>query len=122
MDTLMLRGIEVFAHGGVADAEREIGHRLSADVVMSLDVSGAAAADDLSQAVDLAGVYDTVVTTLTAGEFRLLESMAVRIAERLLAAFPLHAVTIRLAKPYPPLPGVVAEEAVEVTRPSPAGA
>ncbi|HZU14764.1 MAG TPA: dihydroneopterin aldolase [Chloroflexota bacterium] len=119
MDKLILRGIDVFAHGGVAGAEREIGHRFTVDVAMDLDVSRAAVSDDLADAVDIAAVYDTVVTALGEGEFRLLESMAARLAERLLDRFPVNAVTLRLAKPYPPLPGVVAEEAVEITRPAP---
>ena len=46
----------------------------------------------------------------------LLEAVAERVAQGLLASFPLESVTVRVRKPSVPLGGVVAAAEVEITR------
>jgi dihydroneopterin aldolase len=48
--------------------------------------------------------------------FNLIESAADRVAGAVLAGFPVSQVTVRLAKLLPPIDGVVASAAVEITR------
>jgi dihydroneopterin aldolase len=56
------------------------------------------------------------VASLRSRPFNLLESAADRIATVVLERFPVERVTVRLAKLLPPIDGVVASAAVEITR------
>jgi len=53
----------------------------------------------------------------TRQQFKLLETLAARIASTLLERFPIRQVTVRATKPTPPLPGMLSGVSVEVTRP-----
>ena len=53
----------------------------------------------------------------TRQQFKLLETLATRIASTILERFPIRQVTVRATKPAPALPGVLAGVSVEVTRP-----
>lgn len=116
VDKIYLRGIEFFAWGGVTDAERSIGQRYRADVEVFFDLSAVARSDALEDTVDLAALYTLVVRTARERPFKLLESVTVRIANRLLAQLPIDRARVRLEKLLPPIEGVVAAEGVEVTR------
>jgi len=74
--------------------------------------------DSLKATVDYGRVYDVVRRAVTTERrYRLIEALASRIAEALLAAEERVAqVTVRVHKPHAPLPGVVRDVAVEVRR------
>jgi 7,8-dihydroneopterin aldolase/epimerase/oxygenase len=116
MDTIILSGIDTFAYGGVSAAEREIGQRYRIDVELSIDTRPAAASDAIDDAVHYGHVHDAVVTVLRSRPFNLLESAADRIASSILEQFPVDRVKVRLSKLLPPIDGVVASAAVEISR------
>jgi len=47
MDTIILSGVQVYAHGGVTGEEKEIGQRYHVDVEMGVDTSHAGQTDAL---------------------------------------------------------------------------
>lgn len=116
MDTVVLSGIECFAYGGVSSAEREIGQRYRIDITLAVDTQPAAASDAIEDAVHYGQVHDAAVASLRARPFNLLESAADRIARSILSQFPVQQVTVRLSKLLPPIDGVVASAAVQITR------
>jgi dihydroneopterin aldolase len=71
----------------------------------------------VSATIDYGQVHAVVLEIGTRQQFRLLETLAARIASTLLDRFPIGQVTVRATKPAPPLPGVMAGVSVEVTRP-----
>ena len=116
-DRFVVEGIEFYGFHGVPAAEREIGHRYRADLVMELDTAPAGQADDVSLTVDYAAAARTVVEIGTGPGVQLLETLAERMAARLLADWPLlRAVEVRVAKLLPPLPLQIAAAAVEIRR------
>jgi dihydroneopterin aldolase len=116
-DRILLRGIQFYAYHGVPDAEQETGHRYEVDVAMETDVSAAVAVDEVAQTVDYGAVAREVLALGTSRQFRLIETLAARIAEQILASQPrVEAVTVRVKKLLPPIPGVVEYAGVEVTR------
>jgi dihydroneopterin aldolase len=115
-DRIMLSGIEFYAYGGVTAAEKEIGQRYRASVELQLDLRTPGASDSLDDTVSYADAYTVVVETARERPFNLLESVAERIARGLLNSFPVHGVTVRLEKLLPPIDGVVASAAVQITR------
>jgi dihydroneopterin aldolase len=116
MDRIMLDGIEVYAYGGVTESERRIGQRYRVHISMQTDISAAAQSDALADTIHYGEVHAAVVRALRERPFNLIEAAADRIARAVLQAFPVESVTVRLEKLLPPIDGIVATAAVELTR------
>jgi len=116
-DRILLHGIQFYGYHGVYDEERRLGQRFLVDVELRLDFSRAASEDDVSATVDYSQVHAVVLEIGTRQKFKLLETLATRIASAILERFPIREVTVRATKPAPALPGVLTGVSVEVTRP-----
>ncbi len=111
---IVLSGLEFHAFHGVWPEEARLGARFSVDVELEVEMAGE---DSLDGTVDYSVVYGFVSDTVTGTRFGVIEALAVRLAEGLLAEQPLaRAATVRVHKPHAPLPGVVRDVFVEVTR------
>lgn len=116
-DRIILKGIQFYGHHGVPDAEQETGHRYEVDVEMEADLTAAVAADDVMLTVDYGAVARGVLELGTELQFRLIETLAARIAGQILASQPrVEAVSVRVKKLLPPIAGVVESAAVEINR------
>ena len=116
MDRIILSDIELYAYGGVTEAERKVGQRYRVNVTLELDLAAAARSDAIEDTVSYADVHTVVVETARERQFNLLENVAARIADRILRRFPADRVTVHLEKLLPPIDGVVGSAAVEITR------
>jgi dihydroneopterin aldolase len=114
-----IRGLSIFTHHGVTDAEQEVGQRLEIDVSFDVPDCDAVLTDRLEDTVDYAEVCDIVALAATERSYRTLERLCGVIAERLAERFGCDSVRVRAAKPQPPLPLAVQEVAVEVVRDRP---
>jgi dihydroneopterin aldolase len=110
-----IRGLSVYTHHGVTDAEQEIGQRLEFDLTFDVPDCDAVLTDRLEDTVDYAEVADIVVLAATERKYRTLERLCRVIAERISERFGCESVQVRAAKPEPPLPLAIEEVAVEVT-------
>ncbi|MCB0077919.1 MAG: dihydroneopterin aldolase [Anaerolineales bacterium] len=115
-DHILIHGLEFYAAIGVSDAERRVGQRLRADLTLAVDLRLAGASDDLADTISYAEVAERVVALAGAQADSLLERMATRITEALLAEFPVDEVRLRLTKVPPPMALAVAEAGVEIVR------
>lgn len=109
-----LRGLSIYTHHGVTDAEREVGQRLLFDVSFDVPECDAVITDRLEDTVDYAEVCDIVALAATERSYRTLERLCHVVGERLMERFGCESVRVRAAKPEPPLPLAVEEVAVEV--------
>jgi len=109
-----LRGLSIFTHHGVSDAEQEIGQRLEFDVSFDVPDCDAVLTDRLEDTVDYGEVGDIVALAATERSYRTLERLCHVVAERLGERFGSESVRVRAAKPDPPLPLAMREVAVEV--------
>jgi dihydroneopterin aldolase len=98
-DYVSIRDLGVAAVIGVHPWEREIEQTLVFSVDMEADVGRAAASDDLADALDYSAVAEAIAAVVRAGRFRLIETAAGRVAEHLLAAFPVTRLRLELRKP-----------------------
>jgi 7,8-dihydroneopterin aldolase/epimerase/oxygenase len=114
-----LRGLSIYTHHGVSDAEQEVGQRLEFDISFDVPDCDAVLTDRLEDTVDYAQVADIVALAATERSYRTLERLANVIAERLMERYGSDSVRVRAAKPEPPLPLAVEEVAVEVVREQP---
>jgi len=115
-----LRGLSIYTHHGVSDAEREIGQRLEFDISLDVPHCDAVLTDRLEDTVDYGEICDIVARAATERSYKTLERLCRVIGEELLARFGCEQVTVRAAKPEPPLPLAMQEVAVEVTHERPA--
>ncbi|WP_245934363.1 dihydroneopterin aldolase [Arthrobacter psychrolactophilus] len=103
-DSIKLSGVTAIGYHGVFDFEKRDGQPFITDVVLFMDVSDAAKTDDLSKTADYGAVADTILSLVTGEAFDLIETLTSRIAEKLLADFPvLDAVEVTVHKPKAPI-------------------
>jgi dihydroneopterin aldolase len=111
-----LRGLSIYTHHGVSDAEQEIGQRLEIDVSFDVPDCDAVLTDRIEDTIDYGAVADIVALAATERSYRTLERLAHVIGERLMERYGSETVRVRAAKPEPPLPLAIEEVAVEVVR------
>ncbi len=111
-DRITLRGMRFMGRHGVTPEERAEPQPFEVDLVLELDLSRAAASDDLADTVDYGAAFLVARRIVEGRSFHLLEALAGAIADAVLAAFPVEEVEARVRKPKAPLPG--AFETVEV--------
>jgi 7,8-dihydroneopterin aldolase/epimerase/oxygenase len=111
-----LRGLSIYTHHGVTEAERELGQRLEIDVTFDVPDCDAVLTDRVEDTIDYGEVADIVALAATERSYRTLERLNHVIAERLMDRYGCESVRVRSAKPEPPLPLAIEEVAVEVVR------
>ena len=111
-----LRGLAGVGRHGVFDFEREQGQRFVVDVVCTLDLAPAAAADDLKLTIDYGVLGADVVAEIEGEPVQLIETLADRIARTCLRRPAVLAVEVTVHKPEAPMPVEVADVAVTLTR------
>jgi dihydroneopterin aldolase len=116
-DRIEIRDLRVLGVHGVLAEEQERAQPFSLDLVAWVDMTAAGRSDDLADTVDY-GALAQVASDLVSGQsFRLLEALAGRVADALLACDPrLHAVEVTVRKLRPPLALDVGSTGVRVFR------
>jgi dihydroneopterin aldolase len=99
-----LRGLSIYTHHGVTDAEQEVGQRLEFDLTFDVPHCDAVLTDRVEDTVDYSEVCDIVALAATERSHRTLERVCQVVAERLIERFECEEVRVRAAKPEPPLP------------------
>lgn len=111
-----LHALEIYGYHGVEEHERRDGQPFLFDI--ELDLAIEPVADSIRDTVDYVRVAEVVKAVSDERPLQLLESLAARSADALLAAFPLVAVVrVRARKPQVEIPGFgVAWSAAAVER------
>ncbi len=109
-------GLSLYTHHGVTAAEREIGQRLVLDVRFDAGEVGALATDDVQDTIDYGEVCQEIALIAQQRSYKTLERLCAVIADRLAARFGAESVTVKAAKPEPPIPLPVEQVSVEVWR------
>ena len=117
MDSIILNTIEARGRHGVLPEETRLGQTFRATVTLWLDLRAAGENDDLARTVDYSAVAAWVHATLAGEPVKLVETLAERIASGILASWtPVQAVTVRVAKPNPPVQVPMGAFEVEIHR------
>lgn len=119
MDKIVIKGLRIFAYHGVNLEEKEKGQPFVLDITLYKDLSLPGATDDLNDTVNYSRVAKTATRVMLAQKDDLIERAASRVAEAVLAEFPVREVTVRLKKPRAPIAGDFEYVAVEITRRAP---
>jgi 7,8-dihydroneopterin aldolase/epimerase/oxygenase len=111
-----IRGLSIYTHHGVSEAEQEVGQRLEFDLSFDVPDCDAILTDRLEDTIDYGQVCDIVALAATERSYKTLERLAQVVGERLMERYGCESVRVRAAKPEPPLPLAMQEIAVEVTQ------
>lgn len=98
MDIIYLHDLKVDCVIGVWEWERKIRQTLTIDLDMAADIQKAAATDDLKDTLSYKDVAKTVQSFVEQSEFQLVETLAERIAEKLLGEFSIPWCRVRINK------------------------
>ena len=115
-DRITLTGLSVFGHHGVFDHEKRDGQTFLVDITLWLELTDAAATDDLTKTVHY-GELAQLAASVVAGPSRdLIETVGAAIADQVMATYPVHAVEVTIHKPSAPIPLTFDDVAVTVRR------
>lgn len=113
--TVEISGLSVYAHHGVTAAERTVGQRIVFDISFELEHCDAVVTDRVEDTVDYAAACELVSYTASERSYKTLERLCKAVSGQLLERFTAaRAVTVRAAKPEPPLALSVDRVAVEL--------
>ena len=119
MDRLIINGLMFHCHCGTTPGEREVGQQLKASVEILGNFEKAANKDLLKYSVDYTSICKLLLKMGKKARFRLLETLATKMADEILLRFRVKEVSVRLEKTLPPLDEILNYFAVEVTRKKP---
>lgn len=98
-DTIFLHELRVDTVVGIWDWERKIRQTVSIDLEMGTDIRRAAGSDTIEDTLNYKSVAKRVQQFVGDSEFQLVETMAEKIAEIVLAEFDLPWIQVRVSKP-----------------------
>ena len=119
LDVLTLTGLEVFAHHGVFDFERENGQRFVIDVQLWLDTAPAAGGDDLGKTVHYGELAEEIAAAVASDPVDLIETLAERVCGVVLAHEPVRQTRVVVHKPDAPIAVPFHDVSITLTRPRP---
>ena len=115
-DRIELRGLRVSGHHGALPGERDEAQPFEVDLDIEADLEASGDSDDLTDTVDYGALARRAAAVVTEERWRLLERIAARVAEDVLAADPrVAAVTVAVRKLRPPVPDL-GSAGVRITR------
>lgn len=104
MDRIRLNEMVFYGYHGVRPEERALGQRFVVSVELCLDLKEAGLTDDLSRTVNYSEVFAAAREVVTGPPCMLIETVAERIAARLLAEHEaVTAVAVNVKKPAAPI-------------------
>ncbi len=118
-DRIVLTNMQFEGTHGVLEEEHVAPQPFEVDVELHLDLAPAGQTDDLSRTADYRQAFEICRDTIEGPSCQLIETLAEKIAARLLAAYEQVAVSevvVRIRKPAVMLPGDLDSAAVEITR------
>ncbi|MFD9740338.1 dihydroneopterin aldolase [Umezawaea sp. NPDC059074] len=115
-DRITLTGLRVRGHHGVFEHEKRDGQDFLVDITAWLDLGPAAASDDLTRTLHYGELAELAAGIVAGKPYDLIESVAGRIADEVMADERLTAVEVTVHKPSAPIPLTFADVSVTIHR------
>lgn len=113
---IKLKGLEVYAHHGVFDFEREKGQKFFIDIEILTDMQPAISGDALAETVHYGDLADRVVAAVEKDPVDLIETVADRVANIAMSYGATLAVTVTVHKPDAPIAHPFEDVSVSITK------
>lgn len=117
MDKILLNNMVFHGYHGHLSEEGVLGQKFVVDMELGLDLTAAAATDDLARGVCYAEVFALVREAVEQERFKLLEGLGEHILTRIFQIFPqVEVIKIVLKKPQAPVAGIFDYVGIELNR------
>lgn len=104
MDQIRISDLEVFGYHGVLKEENALGQKFLVSAWLSVDVTDAAAEDEITKSINYASVCKEIEAYLKNHTFKLIETMADRLAKYLLKKYErIEKIKVEIKKPWAPI-------------------
>jgi dihydroneopterin aldolase len=115
-DEITLTGLRVFGRHGVFEQERRVGQHFVIDTTLYVSTATAAVSDDVVDTVHYGEAAERIAAIVGGEPVNLIETLAERIAEALLAYEGVRMVAVTVHKPDAPIDLEFADVAVTIRR------
>ena len=116
LDQITLTGLRANAFHGVLEEERRTGQVFLIDVTVHLDLRAAGASDELAQTIHYGELAEEIVAAVESDPVDLIETVAERIAQVVLAHNAAQLVQVTVHKPSAPISVPFADVSVTIMR------
>ena len=116
LDQITLTGLRASAFHGVFDHERRDGQLFIIDVTVFLSTLAAATDDDLAKTVHYGELSEQIVAAVERDPVDLIETVAERVAQVVLAHDAAHSVRVTVHKPNAPITVPFDDVSIQITR------
>ena len=117
MDKINIKNIEVFARHGVIPEENVLGQKFVISAALYLDLREAGITGNLAKTLDYSEICHVIKSFIEESTFSLIESVAERLAEKLLIDNPIaQKVWLEVKKPWAPISVHLETVSVEIER------
>lgn len=117
MDSIIIKGLRIFAYHGLNPEEQEDGQIFEIDIKANVDLQKSGQTDDIEDTVSYSKIIKTVKKVVLSENNDLIERVAQRIAEALLNEYKLiQEVKIKVKKPDAPIDADFDYTAIEIIR------
>lgn len=116
MDKIYLQNLEVFAHHGYYEYEREMGQKFIINAVFTVDLKDITE-EERNRTISFSDAVSFIYDYTTSHMYKLVEVLADKLAAALLEKYPqVHSVNIKISKPQEPIRYRIDYPTVEVER------
>ena len=98
MDTIYLRDLRIATTIGIYGWERRVKQTIVLDLDMGADIQRAAQSDQIADTLDYKSVAKRLIKFVSESEFQLVEMLAEKVAQIILAEFPVPWVRVQINK------------------------
>ncbi len=116
MDKIRILNLRIPAKHGVFDFEKDKDRVFELDIEMHANLNISINSDKLEDTIDYSKVVALTTKIFTESDHNLIESVAGKIGDSLIAKYPIKKATIKIRKPHAPIDAVFDTVEVEVER------
>tara|TARA_B100000676_G_C18051129_1_gene831243 strand:- start:215 stop:586 length:372 start_codon:yes stop_codon:yes gene_type:complete len=99
MDKVFIKNLQVEAVIGIFEWEREVKQIITIDLEMDFNNANSSNLDDIKNTLDYKKVGKRVIGLVESSNYKLVETLAERIAELVLKEFPVESLALSVSKP-----------------------
>jgi len=105
MDKLVIKGLRFHGLHGVYEEEKIIGNTFEVDLMFELPLQKAAETDELDHTIDYGQARSIVANIMEGNSLNLIETLSLKIGEKLFKQFEVDALEVKVRKMNPPMDG-----------------
>ena len=116
MGIIKLKNMQFYGYHGVYEHEKKLGTPFEVDVEVTSPFSEAASTDDINLTVNYDQIFKLVEDFVVKTRYNLIETLANKIADKILEDYDIHKVIVRVRKPKVQIKGILDTVEVETKK------